>query len=120
MAEEKPAGSSWWGYASNAWNTIQDTAKDFTDALQAENQETIQQIKEKVDSEKLQNQISSAKSQINTFLNTTIQTVNDTVSAATANNQSDIEINTSSKTQIAPKFCSCYLHLNHIQNLKLQ
>ena len=116
MSEEKPAesGSSWWGYASTAWNSIQETAKDFTDALQTENEETIQQIKETVDSEKIQNQISTAKTQINSFLNTTMQTVNETVSAATAtNDKSTIEINSSSKKQIAPKYDIHVIYISH-------
>ncbi len=92
---EEQAQSSWWGYASTAWSSIQETAKDFTDSLQEENEETINQIKERVDTETISNQISNATNSINTFLNTTIQTIN------TQNNSNPNH--TKPKKQIAPK-----------------
>ena len=73
----------WWSYASStassAWNTVQESAKDiasdFTTSFQEENEETIQQIKERVDSEKISDQFSTATQSINSFINTTLQSI---------------------------------------------
>ena len=84
--------SSWWGYASSAWSTIQETAKDFTEALHEENEETIQQIKQRVDesqtiqsikstiknnvdSERITTQISTATDSLNKMMMNTVHTL---------------------------------------------
>jgi len=84
--------SSWWGYASSAWTTIQETAKDFSEAIQEENEETIQNIKARVDesqtlqsikhsiqnnvdSERITTQISSASHSLNKLVRSTVHTL---------------------------------------------